>query len=468
MKLLKNLLLASFLTTAVVHGQGTNFSGVVPLEELVRQGVITQDQSDAIRGSAVGIEPQVKAKAPVERLLITGYSQFTFAYIAPHDDALANPPSTSTFYLPNMIFGVSADLGSGWGTTIQANLGAGFSSRNYIEKAYVAKAFEDIGTIKAGFQKAHFGLEQYTSSRYLPAADRSIATSYFTSSYSRIGAGVFPLSTGGLGTTRLGLGARRMGVFWEGEIPGVDGLEYFAEITQGYQNFAPPSNTGSQNQMGYSGGVQYGTEWDGGSVLFGVNGTYQPEGNSLSVNNAVTRLNQSNAIAGVDPFIQLEVGDFRAIGEFLGAYVEHGRATGTSGPTSITGYNTDDAYPLGANVFLTYLIGDTIEPVFRFSMIDSDQAGVNPSVVSRGPSFGGAVPGAAPGTASPVLSPLGVGFFNAAQSYYFGLNWYILGNDAKITAGYERIQFGGRWDGAGFNGPDASEDAFRIRAQVVF
>lgn len=468
MKLLTCSLLIAALGATSLPGQGADFSGVIPLSELVRKGVITQEQADQIQGSAVGIEPKVQTKAPVHRLMITGYSQFAFAYIAPHDDALPNPPSTSTFYLPNMIFGVSAELGNGWGTTIQTNLGNGFASRNYIEKAYLEKEFEDIGNVKAGFMKARFGLEQYTSSRYLPAADRSIATGYFTGSYSRIGAGVFPLSTGGLGTTRLGLGARRLGVFWQGEIPGVDGLNYFAEITQGYQNFAPPSNMGSQNQMGYSGGVQYESEWDGGSLTVGVNATYQPEGNSLSINNVVTRLNQSNAIAGVDPYFQLKLGDFSAIGEFLGAYVERGRATGTSGLTSITGYNTADAHPIGGNLFLSYLIADTIEPVVRFSIVDSDEAGINPSVVSLGPAFGGAVPGAIPGTASPVLSPLGVGFFNAAQSYYFGLNWYILGNDVKISAGYERIQFGGRWNGSGFGGPDASEDAIRMRAQVVF
>lgn len=467
MKAIYSLLLATAVATTAARADD-EFTGVVPLSELVRQGVITQEQADQIQGGAIGIEPKVKAKSYVKSLTISGYSQFTYAYIAAHDEALPNPPQTSTFYIPNLIFGVSADLGTGWSTTVQANLGTGFASRNYIEKAYIEKAFEDIGIAQIGYKKARFGLEQYTSSRYLPAADRSVATNYFTSSYSRIGAGVFPLSTGGLGTTRLGLGARRMGVFWEGEIPGVDGFEYFAEVTQGYQNFAPPSNTGSQNQMAYYGGLQYTSEWDDGKIILGVNANYTPEGNSLTVNNAVTRLDQSNAIAGIDPFVQLEYGDFTVIGEFLGAYVERGQATGTNGPLSITGYNTDNAMPYGATVFLTYLFGDVVEPVFRFSMVESDNAGINPSVVSAGPAFGGAVPGAIPGTASPVLSPVGIGFFNNAQSYYFGLNWYFLGNNAKISAGYERIQFGDRWDGAGFGGPGASEDSIRIRAQVVF
>ncbi|GHB92683.1 porin [Cerasicoccus arenae] len=478
MKLLPTLFLSSFLIGGVLLAQdaaptpmpdlSNEFTGVVPLSELVRQGVITQEQANKIKGGAIGIEPQVKSKSFVKSLTISGFSQFSYAYIAPHDEALPNPASTSTFYVPNLAFGVAADLGSGWSTNITANFGSGFSSRNYLDKAFIEKKFDDIGAVSIGYNKAHFGLEQYTSSRYIPATDRSIATSYFTSSYSRIGAGMFPLSTGGLGTTRLGLGARRLGVFWEGEIPGVDGLEYFAEITQGFQNFSAPATTGTQNQLGYSGGVQYSTKWDDGKVTVGVNGTYMPEGNSLAVRNAVTFLNKSNAIAAIDPFVQLKVGDFQAIGEFLGAYVENGRATGTSGPLSVSGYNSGSATPLGANVFLMYLFNDTIEPVFRFSMIDSDQAGVNPSVVSQGPAFGGAVPGVAPGTASPVLSPLGIGFFNAAQSYYFGLNWYILGNNAKISAGYERVQFGGRWDGAGFDGPDASEDVIRIRAQIVF
>ncbi|WP_269540704.1 porin [Cerasicoccus fimbriatus] len=455
------LSLASALPVLAQDESLPELSGVVPLSELVRQGVITQAQADQIRGSAVGIEPRVTSKKHVQKITISGYGQFAFAYATGHDDALPNPPANSEFYLPNMIFGVSADIGSGFSTTIMANLGAGFSSRNYIEKAYVEKEFEGYGNVQAGFKKAHFGFEQYTSSRYLPAPNRSIATSYFTSSFNRIGSGVYGTSPAGLGTTRLGLGARRLGVYWAGEIPKIDGFEYFAEITQGYQNFSAPSNTGSQNHMGYSGGIQYTHDLDDGMLKVGVNGTYMPEGNSFSAGG----LSQSNSIGAVNPFAEVKYEGFHFIGEFFVANVENGKASYLNGPTSITGFNSGDATPFGGTFYATYLFGD-IEPVFRFSMIDSNEAGLNPSVVTRGVAFGGASPGAAPGTA--VLSSSGVGFFNAAQSYYFGVNWYFLGDDAKIGAGYEFVQFGGRWMATSFGGPDASEGIFRVAAQVVF
>ncbi|WP_309396308.1 porin [Cerasicoccus maritimus] len=460
MKTYAKILTAALLTTAVLHAEDSSMpelTGVVPLSELVRQGVITQQQADQIKGAAVGIEPRVVSKSHVEKITISGYAQFAFAYATGHDDVLPNPPANNTFYLPNIIFGVSADIGSGFSTTVQANLGDGFSSRNYIEKAYVEKEFEGYGNVQAGFKKAHFGFEQYTSSRYIPAPNRSIATNYFTSSYRRSGSGTFATSSAGVGTTRLGLGARRLGVYWAGEIPGVDGFDYFAEVTQGYQNFSAPSNTGSQNHMGYSGGVQYGSKFEGGKYLFGINGTYMPEGNSW--NNG--GLSQTNSIGAINPFGKLDYGNFRIMGEFFAANMENGKASYLNGPTSISGFNSGTSNPLGGTVYVSYMIGK-LEPIFRFSAIDSDQGGVNPNVVKKGVSFGGAQPG------TTTLTSNGQGFFNAAQSYYAGVNYYFLGTDAKIGLGWEHIQFGGRYNGTSFGGANASEDVIRFAAQVVF
>ncbi|WP_309387131.1 porin [Cerasicoccus frondis] len=463
MKSYANIFAAALFMAAPLFAEETpvpELSGVIPLSELVRQGVITQAQADQIQGAAVGIEPRVVSKSHVKKLTVSGYGQFAFAYATGHDDALPNPAANSEFYLPNFIFGVSADIGSGFSTTIQANMGDGFAARNYLEKAYVEKEFEDYGNVQAGFKKAHFGFEQYTSSRYIPAPNRSIATNYFTGGFSRSGAGTFAASNTGLGTTRLGLGARRLGVYWAGEVPQVKGFEYFAEVTQGYQNFAAPSNTASQNHMGYSGGVQYGDKFSNGKYEFGVNGTYMPEGNSWNSSSG-PRITQSNSIGAVNPFAKLDYGNFRVMGEFFAASVENGKASFVNGPGSISGLNSGDTTPWGGTLYLTYLWGK-LEPVFRFSAVDSNGGGVNPSVVKAGVAFGGAQPG------TTTLTSNGQGFFDAAQSYYVGLNYYFLGTDAKIGAGWEHIQFGGRFNGTSFGGADASEDVIRIAAQVVF
>ncbi|MEO0794948.1 MAG: porin [Verrucomicrobiota bacterium] len=460
------------LATACLHGQTetahppSDFDGVVPLSELVRRGIITDEQSEYIRSGAVGIEPRVKVTKTMEQLTISGYMQFQYSYVDPNDEALPNPPATNAFFSQNLVLGIDASLGQGWHGVVNANFAEGFSNRNYLDSATITSSWKEWGKLAIGYQKAHFGLEEYTSSRIIPAVERSIATRYFTSGFNRIGGGLFGNSLGGLGTTRLGLGARRLGVFWAGKIPGADQLRYFVELTNGFQDFNPPVNTGSQNQLGYSGGVLYdydgklGPIFEGDWIDFtvGLNATYQPAGNSLSAGG----LQQTNSITGLNPYAQFEFLDFHFIGELMTAWVERGRATGTSGPFSVTGFNTADANPIGVNFFAVYTFDKLIEPVFRFSMIDSDKAGINPNVVARGPAFGGPLPAS-------YLSPIGVGFFDRAQSYYFGFNWYVLGNTAKVSAGYERIEFQGRWDNlGGFNGPDASEDAFRVRAQVVF
>jgi len=473
--LLPVILLA--LAAPVQAQSDPEFTEVVPLSELVRKGVITQEQAELIRNSgAVGIEPRVVTKPQVKQLTVSGWAQFSYDYIAAHDDALPNPASTNTFRIQNLVMGIGADLGSGWSGSINANFANGFGARNYLDSAYIKKKWDDYGAVYFGYKKARFGLEQYTSSRLIPAVQRSIATSYFTSGYSRIGAAIFPGSPAGLGTTRLGLGARRIGLAWSGVVPGFDGFSYYAEVTNGYQDFAAPANTGQGNSIGYQGGLQY--EWaakhdnelyDGLVLDLGVNATYQPEGNSLQSPAPVgalanVPLNRSNSITGIDPFVEASYEHIHLVGEFMGAWVERGKASGTRGPASVTGYNTADAFPIGVNAFLTYVFDDTIEPVFRFSMVDSDGAGVNPSVVSAGPAFGGPAPGGAFGT----VSPVGVGFFDSAQAYYFGFNWYILGNNAKLSAGYEFINFQDRWNGFGFGGPDATEEAVRVRMQLVF
>lgn len=452
------------------------YSGVVPMQELVRQGIITREQAEMIRSGAVGIAPRVQLKKKQDRVTISGFVQVYYSYIAPHDEALPNPPATNDFTTQNLILGIDASVGAGWHAVINANFAQGFAARNYLDGVYIRKFWEDIGAAYLGYKKARFGLEQYTSSRYIPAVQRSIATNYFTGSFNRIGAGTFPLSAAGVGTSRLGLGNRHVGVFWSGLVPGVDGLSYYAEVVQGFQDYAAPANTGSANQLAYYGGVQYSSHKEFGppppaelAYTIGINANYTPTGNSLDFLSPIGRFSKSNEIVAIDPFFHIRYEGFQAIGEFMGAMVERGRATGTNGLYSINGYNTPNAFPFGANGILSYLIDDTVEPIFRFSYINSDEAGINPNVVSNGPAFGGAVPLAGvPGAASPAISPLGVGFFDEAASYYIGLNWYILGNDVKISAGYERVQFYGRWTGAGFGGPNASEDVVRIRAQVVF
>jgi len=447
----------------------SRFDGVVPLQELVREGIITQEQAEAIRDAKVGIEPRVdlKSKKETERLAISGYGQFEYVYIAPHDDALPNPAATNTLAIQNLIVGLEASIGEGFRGVVNMNFANGFAARNYLDGAWIQKKVDNWGTASIGYKKAHFGLEQYTSSRVIPAVQRSIMTNYFTGGYSRIGAGTVATSPSGLGTTRLGLGARRLGLFWQGDIPD-SGLSYFAEVTQTYQDFTPPAATGSRNVPGFSGGVEYDIHTDLRSnpdnsfdLSVGFNATYQPDGNSLATGAAVAPfgvpLNASNSITGINPWVQIEFADFHLIGEYVGAWVENGRASGTSGPVSVTGFNTATAFPYGFNAFASYLFDGTIEPVFRFSYIDSDRAGINPSVVSNGPAFGNPFPGTG-----------GNGFFNTADSYYFGFNWYILGNAAKLSAGYERVNFHDRYNGTGFSGADTAEDVVRVRMQLVF
>jgi hypothetical protein len=54
------------------------------------------------------------------------------------------------------------------------------------------------------------------------------------------------------------------------------------------------------------------------------------------------------------------------------------------------------------------------------------------------------------------------GDYNEGVSYYIGFNYYIKGNDLKLTGGYELSEFEAN------GGNDVEVDTFRLRLQALF
>ena len=58
--------------------------------------------------------------------------------------------------------------------------------------------------------------------------------------------------------------------------------------------------------------------------------------------------------------------------------------------------------------------------------------------------------------------------YNAGQSVYVGVNWYIVGNDLKFQMGYEWAQLNGVKDGAASVAQHSEANAVRAQIQVLF
>ena len=128
--------------------------------------------------------------------------------------------------------------------------------------------------------------------------------------------------------------------------------------------------------------------------------------------------------------------------EMLGAHVEDGQQ----------GY-LDDADPWGFNLIPSYKVNDEWELVFRYSYFDGDKRGIRPSDGIRRAN-----------------NPGEIAAYDKAQALYFGFNYYLQGNDLKLSAGYEYADFSDQVSstGSSVHDDDAKVNGLRARLQLLF
>lgn len=127
---------------------------------------------------------------------------------------------------------------------------------------------------------------------------------------------------------------------------------------------------------------------------------------------------------------------FRLSSEFLAGTIENAN--------SQVGSVGDDVDVYGFTIMPSYKINDKWEVVASYSMVDSDGANViDATDLVRRSNSGDE--------------------YDEGESFYIGFNYYIIGNDLKLSGGYERATF------EESNDPrDMQIDAFRLRLQALF
>lgn len=448
---------AVFATVAFLTAASPAFAqDKATLDLLVKKGVITQAEADGVAKSSATVPVTAKDSA-VKALQLEGMIQIQGDFLTTNDHAngASNPTSTDQFQIRRVYLGAVADLGNGWGAEVlfdfaannqaptAGSAGAGSPSigQNSFEKIIVTKKIPDYGLLTVGYRKVDFDQEEMTSSTKLKAIERSPATRYFDENYD------------GVTSKRIAFGNRHTGLFWNGNVTGtgtvLDGAYYNVEVTDGIQNqnlqVTNANNLGLNRfaywlGFGYQGAVRK-VKYDVG-VHSGV---------SQNQNNNGAAPAQANAEWAYNPYVTLDYGNFELSAEFLQAWVQRGKQA--------TALTATEATPYGFNITPSYKISPQWELSFRYSYLDTNGRGTNISDVVRdgnNPTYPGG------GTTN---------LFNNVSSYYFGVNWYIIGSSLKLSAGYEINEFYNRQAGAlgtNFTGPRAISSGVRTQLQVQF
>ena len=412
---------AALLSLAALY---SNAQDKATLDLLVSKGVITKEEASKLSKGNVKIVAKDKN---VKGIKITGRVQTQYENINVEGFGAAGTShavSKNDFIMRRLFLGAEANLGSGWSGTVVADFGRSGDDKNYLENAYITKAIDwELlhGKLDIGYKKVNFGFEENTSASKLLSVERSLATRYWTE---------------GNNGRRLGFGARHTGIFWNGKIDEIEGLEYGAAVTSPYNDNPTEIPSSADNTLAYWANVAYsGSIEEDISFKIGVNFGYSPDTTSTNVS--------GGSVWGLNPYVTANLYGFNIWGEFLISGIENGDIT-----------RTEDATPMGVKVGIEYRfdIGEwgKIGPTVRYSWLDTDGRGVSVSDGIRNANN-------APGYSS----------FYAAQSVYAGVNWYIMDDSVKFQLGYEWAQFNGTPSNKSASN-FAESNTVRAQMQILF
>lgn len=375
------------------------------IDALVNKGILTAAEAKTIQDEVKKTTPAyaLPGAKPVTKLSIGGRLQIQYAGLSTDIAGAPDPAYTSHFFLRRVYLTTKASFGSNWSMNITYDM-----AESLFDAALVQYKNGDH-TVDIGLRKAPLGFEELTSSGSLKAIERSGVTRYF----------VEPNNG-----RRLGAGSYRVGLFTDGK---QGNFFYGAAVTNPERVDGATSNgSAANNQFAFWGHGGFKGAFDGGSYTLGAAAALLPDqgGKTLGAGNDLTIYSLYGDVA---------VGGFALAGEYLTADVDRGASA------------TRDASPSGYWIMASQKFTPVIEGVVRYSYLDSDGRGVN---------IGDGVRSAPSGGTMDKLSEI-----------FVGANWYIMGNDLKLQAGYV---YGKSEDTVAGGSAEAEAQGFRSQFQVNF
>lgn len=418
--------LISLLAAAAFIGVAAQAQDKALLETLVKKGMLSKQEAAQIAKESVAVAPSSSETKSIKiKGGVTGWYEWSQVGV----DGGDNLPESNGFTMRYVKVGLEAEIGGGWTVDVTTDFGTEGQNRNYLDNVTISKRvdYDSInGTVDFGFKKVNFGLEQTQDDFKQLAIERSIATWFFTR----------PAYIG-TGMGQKDFASRNTGIFWNGEIKQLEGLYYGLAVTGGmteqiYNNTNDNNKLSFYANMGYKNYAEVNGE--GISYDFGLNYGYASGGVQDSGH-------RTYSVWGLNPYVSAKWRGLTAMVEYFFQQIENSKASG------------EQSSPQGWNVTIAWKqdLGEwgAIEPVFRFSCLSTNGNKYNSSY---GISYNG-------GT--------GTYFFDSAQTYYIGANWYVVPS-VKFSLGYEYMNFEDGGTSRTSTDGSASGNSVRAQLQVVF
>lgn len=361
------------------------------IDMLARKGIITDQEAEDLRADLSKENSAATVSTAkgnfLDKVTLVGRLQLQYAGLSTDIDGTGNDPaSTSHLFVRRARLGVRANFMNGFSGFINYDLGGTF-----FDTATVTWKYSDTFSVDGGLRKAPIGMEEFlTSSGSLKAIERSGVTRYFMEANNG---------------RRLGAGKYRLGA-WAVGGNAKQGFSYQLAITNPEQTStgAEAIGTGNASNNGFAywaHGAYRGLITDG-SYMVGASVGYMPRQGGRTP--ALTG-SRSDDISVLNLMGEATVArNFTIAAEYFWAKVENGANTG----------QTLD--PWGFYLQPSYKLSAEWELVLRYGYVDSDGRGINLSDSVRSAPSGGTM--------------------DKLTEMYAGANWYVRGNDVKLSLGY--------------------------------
>jgi hypothetical protein len=412
----KTLLACTALLAAAATLPAQDNSALV--DTLLRKGILTDQEAEDLRADLAKENTAALAstsKTPnLSKLGLSGRIQAQYALLDTDIDGMdSDPARVSHAFLRRVRLGMKPVFSNGWSAYINYD----FASTSF-DAAYVEKIFSPAFTLTAGLKKAPIGYEEYfLSSGALKAIERSVVTRFFVESNNgrRLGAGKYRQG--------VWLAGKQGGFTWEAAVTNPEAVNTAGESTS--------TGSAANNGLAWWGNVGYALPFAETRGLFKT-------GLSLGVlpDQGGKTLGIGNDLVVWSAYADLRHGSLSIVGEYFGSDNDRGASA------------TADSKSWGWWLMASWRMG-ALEPVVRYGFVDSDGRGVQAGDGIRSAASGGTM--------------------NELWECFAGVNWYIVGNEAKHEV---KLQAGCLFGESSrtLSGAPASADVegFRTQLQINF
>lgn len=418
LRIIRGALLGSALLACAAVATAQDNTALI--DALVRKGILSDQEAEDLRADLANENAAALAstsKGPnLSKLTISGRFQAQYVGLDTNIENAADPAANHHFFLRRIYIGFKPVFTNGW----SAYLNYDFAGSTF-DAAYIEWAKNPLAVIQAGFKKAPIGYEEYfISSGALKSIERSPITRFFVE---------------GNNGRRLGAGSYRQGLWLSGK---KDNFSYEVAVTnperlEGSSDVIGTGNA-SNNNLAYWGNANYNFLLGQSSAVpstlkTGVSLGFLPDqgGKVLGAGNDLTVWSA---------YADFRRGPFSLMGEYFGSKNEQGVSAIRDSESS--GFWIQPSYRFGA-----------YEAVVRYTYVDSDGRGVQTSDGIRSAPSGGTM--------------------DVLSEWFVGLNWYLLGNEAKHDVKWQAgYIFGKSEDALNGSHAEANTKGFRSQLQVNF